>query len=118
MTEKGIQYQIEGAGDTVTDQIPRAGSKLIKESGKLILYTGESTPSKTVTVPNVIGMSPTVANRTIINAGLNINISGAVSSPSATGAIAISQSIAGGENVEYGTVVEVEFRYVDGMADG
>ncbi len=118
LTEKGIQYQIEGAGDTVTDQIPRAGSKLIKESGKLILYTGESTPSKTVTVPNVIGMSPTVANRTIINAGLNINISGAVSSPSATGAIAISQSIAGGENVEYGTVVEVEFRYVDGMADG
>lgn len=118
LASKGIKYKIEGDGELITSQIPRAGSKLIKESGVLILYTGDSTPAKTVTVPNVIGMSPAMANRAIINAGLNINISGAVSNTTATGAVAVNQSIPSGESVEFGTVIEVEFRYVDGMADG
>ncbi|MBO4264850.1 MAG: PASTA domain-containing protein [Clostridia bacterium] len=114
----GIKYEIKGGGDSVTDQMPRSGSKVIKSSGKVILYTGDASPEKTISVPNVVGMAPSIAHATLINAGLNINISGAVSSPSATGAVAVKQSIEANTSVEYGTVVEVEFRYISNMSDG
>ena len=54
-----------------------------------------------------MGLSGQQANRTILNAGLNISVSG-VSIDSA-GCMAASQSPAAGEEVEIGTVVTVEF---------
>ncbi len=59
---------------TVLKQIP-AVSQPIPKGGTVILYTDESELSKTVTVPNG-GLSGQQANRTILNAGLNISVSG------------------------------------------
>ena len=95
-----------GDGPTVLKQIP-AVSQPIPKGGTVILYTDESELSKTVTVPNVVGLSGQQANRTILNAGLNISVSG-VEIDSA-GCIAARQSPEAGTEVEIGTVVTVEF---------
>ena len=67
-----------------------------------------------VTVPDVMGKSATVANLMIINGKLNINITGTTNYETGAGAVVVSQSPAAGESVPKGTVVTVEFRYVDG----
>lgn len=55
----------------------------------------------------MVGLSGQQANRTILNAGLNISVSG-VEIDSA-GCIAARQSPEAGTEVEIGTVVTVEF---------
>ena len=59
-------------------------------------------------VPNVIGQIASVANRMLIEAGLNIKIAGVP--PKDTVAIAVSQSPKAGEKVSPSTMVTVEFR--------
>jgi beta-lactam-binding protein with PASTA domain len=58
-------------------------------------------------------MSAVAANQVLINAGLNIRILGTKNYLSGTGATVISQSVAAGEVVPKGTVIEVTFRYLD-----
>ncbi len=110
----GIKYEVVGTGETVTSQIPQGGSSLSKDTGKIILYTGNEMPKNTVTVPNVEGKSAATANRMLINAGLNIKIQGAQNYTNGEGAFVISQSPAAGEAVTRGSIVTVEFRHLDG----
>jgi len=110
---RGIDYTIVGEGDTVTAQIPAGGSTLFKDSGKLILYTGEETPKNTVTVPDLIGKSAEAANRLLINSGLNIAVTGATNGDTAT---VIHQSPAAGEKVPAATLVTVDLRHL-GLTD-
>jgi beta-lactam-binding protein with PASTA domain len=70
---------------------------------------GEQTDAQHVPVPNVIGMSAAAANRVLINAGLNIRITGTKEHLTGSGAQVIVQSIAAGEMVEPGTVVTLTF---------
>ncbi len=104
----GISYEIVGSGSSVVRQTPPSGSTIMKESGKVILYTEESAEEKLSVVPNVIGMSAELANKTLADAGFNILITGNTQS----GIVATKQSIAAGETVERGTVITVEFRYL------
>lgn len=106
LIQQGLKSKVVGDGPTVLKQIP-AVSQPIPKGGTVILYTDESELSKTVTVPNVVGLSGQQANRTILNAGLNISVSG-VEIDSA-GCIAARQSPEAGTEVEIGTVVTVEF---------
>ncbi len=108
---RGFDYEIVGDGDTVTAQIPEAGSKISSDTGLLILYTGEETPANTVTVLDYTGMSAYNANVTAVNQGLNIVFRGSTNGSTAT---VINQSLAAGTKVPRGTIIEIELRHLDG----
>ena len=50
----------------------------------------------------------------IVNSKLNINIEGTTNYENGTGAVVVSQSPEAGTVVPKGTLVTVEFRYLDG----
>lgn len=107
----GFQTKVVGRGSVVTEQLPRYNSK-IPAGGVVILYTDDTEPTESVTVPNVSGYSPNLANRVLINASLNIKMEGAYRED-VEGCVAVKQSPEPGEVVKPGTVVEVEFRHLD-----
>jgi len=107
----GLKYKVFGSGDIVLSQFPRYGTKL-REGGLVVLYTDEESKEKTVTVPNVVGYSPSAANQTLINYSLNIKMEGAYREDTA-GTIATGQSPKAGELVAPGTMVSVDFHHMD-----
>jgi stage V sporulation protein D (sporulation-specific penicillin-binding protein) len=109
----GLTLKIVGDGEYVMSQNPTGGTKIEKENGVIVVYTGDAVAENTLSVPDVIGMSALSANRHLINNGLNIRIEGTQSYTSAAGAVAVSQSPAAGEMVAPGTVVTVSFRYLN-----
>ena len=111
---RGLDYEIIGDGETVTAQVPAAGSTVFKDTGKLLLYTGEEKPKNTVTVPDLVGKTAEAANRILVNAGLNVSITGATNGDTAT---VISQSPAAGEVVPEATAVTIDVRHL-GLTDG
>lgn len=110
----GLDYEVVGDGTKVTAQIPAGGSQLAKDTGKVIFYCGDAEPKNTVTVPDVMGRSASAANKLLIDAGLNIRIEGTQNYQSGAGAVVVSQSPAAEAVVTPGTIVTVEFRYLDG----
>ena len=110
----GLDYTVVGDGTKVTAQIPAGGSQLAKNTGRVIFYTGEETPAATITVPDVMGKSASAANKLLIDAGLNVCIEGTQNYQSGAGAVVVSQSPAADTVVTPGTIVTVEFRYMDG----
>lgn len=108
---RGFSYEIIGDGDTVTAQIPEAGSKISSDTGLLILYTGEETPSDTVTVPDLMGMSAYNANNAAVALDLNVTFYGSTNGSTAT---VINQYPTAGTKVTRGTIIEIELRHLDG----
>ena len=94
-------------GETVTSQLPKEG-KSLTNGGTVVLYTATDSTPETVEVPNVIGQIASVANRMLVDAGLNIKIAGVP--PKDTVAVAVSQSPQAGQTVSPATLVTVEFR--------
>ncbi len=111
--KSGLSVEIIGNGEKVTAQVPAAGSKLSKQNGKVILYVGDAAPSTDLTVPNVIGMSPSAANRVLINAGFNISIDGATNYDVGSGAEVVAQYPEAGSTASRGDVITVTFRHTD-----
>ena len=109
----GLTLKVIGDGEYVMSQSPEGGTKIEKENGIIVVYTGDAVAENTLSVPDVTGMSALSANRHLINSGLNIRIEGTQSYTSGTGAVAVSQSPAAGEMVAPGTVVTVRFRYLN-----
>jgi len=107
---RGFIYEILGNGDTITAQVPAAGSQIAKGEGRLVLYTGDQVPVENITVPDLTGMTAYNANQALINAGLNTSFVGSLNGSTAT---VISQSPAGGTSVSKGTVVEITLRHLD-----
>lgn len=110
----GLEYEVIGDGTKVTAQIPAGGSQLAKNTGRVIFYTGTETPAATVNVPDVMGKSASAANKLLIDAGLNVRIDGTQNYQSGSGAVVVAQSPAADTAVAPGTIVTVEFRYLDG----
>jgi stage V sporulation protein D (sporulation-specific penicillin-binding protein) len=110
----GYKCKVIGDGLTVLKQVPKAGDALAHD-GTIVIYTDNTTPGKTL-VPNVVGMTPSVANKTLVDAGLNITVVG-TSPDHMDSAIAVTQSVASGETVEKGTVVTVDFRNYSNITD-
>lgn len=102
----GLQGTIIGGGDRVVRQVPKAG-QTVPRGGKVIIYTEENTEQKTVTVPNLIGLSATEVTTRLTALGLNAKVMGGGIDQS--GCLSSAQSIAAGEKVPIGTVVEVTF---------
>ncbi len=110
ITEAGLSYEIVGTGSSVISQTPTAKSTLSKDNGVVILYTSEIEEETTATVPNILGMTASQANKALADAGFNIHLEGALNG---TGAIAISQSVKAGDTAAKGTVISVEFRHTN-----
>ncbi len=110
LKELGVSISIKGTGDIILDQVPKAYSKLAKNS-KVVAYTEGEESKKTVTIPNVVGCYASEANKGIINAGLNVRIKGL----STSGGIAVctEQSPKAGTVVEPGTIVTLDFRFAE-----
>lgn len=103
IAEQGFCVLDDGAGDTVTAQMPSGGGKLI-EGGQVMLYTYTDDPLQTeelVCVPDVEGLSIARAASLLRQRGLDMTIEG-------TG-FAIRQEPAAGQYVEQGGVVQVVF---------
>lgn len=103
IAEQGFCVLDDGAGDTVTAQMPSPGGKLIK-GGQVMLYTYTDDLPQTeelVCVPDVEGLSIARAASMLRQRGLDMTIEG-------TG-FAIRQEPAAGQYVEQGGVVQVVF---------
>ena len=103
IADQGFTVLDDGAGDTVTAQMPSPGGKLI-EGGQVMLYTYTDDLPMTeelVCVPDVEGLSIARAASLLRQRGLDMTIEG-------TG-FAIRQEPAAGQYVEQGGVVKVVF---------
>ncbi len=112
ITAQNLTYTVVGDGETVKDQMPKVGSNMMAKS-TVILYTEENTGNQ-VTVPNVLDLSLTEVQSRLQANQLNLN----VSSAGATGSksqrtIAIRQDPPEGTQVDAGSIVRVEFRFLD-----
>lgn len=101
-----LSPKIYGSGEKILSQVPEPG-KTIPQNGTVVLFTDEGSTAKTVTVPNLLKMSLSAANKTAANAGVNISITGAALT--GTNPVSNSQSIPEGTKVTPGTVVTVGF---------
>ncbi len=102
---RGLKCEIVGDGATVTGQTPAPASMITKAEGRVIIYTGTESAKATVEVPDVVGKTAEAANRILINAGLNVSLSGTGSSQETV--TVVTQSVAPGSKVAKGTVVEI-----------
>lgn len=114
ITNRKLQFKKIGDGNIVIAQTPAGGSRLSTENGVVYLYTGDAEPSDSITVPDVIGQTASACNKLLTNSKLNIKIEGATNYNIGTGAQVISQSPEAGTQVPPGTIITVEFRYLDG----
>ena len=110
LTAKSLKYKMVGEGTTVTRQLP-AAKEVCPKGSTVILYTDQTAQSGSIAVPNVLGMSAQQANRTLLNAGLNIRLAG--DGVENAQSMAISQEPAPETMVEEGAVITVTFAAPD-----
>lgn len=113
LKKEGIQYEICGNGEFVKRQIPISNSKIVKSSGRVILYTDTSDISPVITVPSVVGKSAAEANKIIANAGFNIKIDGALNFKYGQGAKVVSQYPAAGCELVRGETITIKIIFTD-----
>ncbi len=113
---QGLECEFIGEGNEVVAQIPPASSSVLRSTGRIIFFLGNEKPenNKYETVPDVIGLTATVANTTLTNKKFNIKIEGAMNFEEGVGARVVSQSPEAGTVVPRGSVVTVQFRHTDG----
>ncbi len=102
----GLNCEIKGEGDTIVKQCPLTGSA-ISANGKVILYTDSDYTTEYVEVPDVRRFTANDANTALTNRGLNYVSVGAAASRSDV--LVQSQSVAPGDKVEVGTVIELTY---------
>ena len=103
----GFTVRTVGEGETVTAQIP-VGGAAIPSGSQVVLYLGEEKPTDLVSVPDVRGKTADQAKQALAQEGLYLKVGGS-SRYMSSGALAASQSISPGAQVERGTVVECRF---------
>ena len=95
-----LQYNVEGVGNKVVDQIPKQGEK-IKEGSMAILYLdGKSTGD--VKVPDLKGMTIREASDTLSSYGLKVNIKG--------DGFCVTQDPPAGSKVKPGSIISLRFK--------
>ena len=103
MAELGLRVLDDGAGDTVTAQMPSAGA-VLHTGGQVMLYTYTeevTVPDTLICVPDVSGQSMAQAATLLRQRGLDMEISGS--------GFATIQEPAADEFVQQGTIVRVTF---------
>ena len=112
---KGITLEVIGdENGVIRKQYPEEGTVVEKSASRIVVYTDREATPTSVTVPDLTtGWTAKAAHDKLKLMGLNIRIEGTKNYLSGTGPKIISQSIAPGEEVPIGTVIEVTLRYVD-----
>ncbi len=109
----GINGITSGSGDTVTDQLPAAGS-IISNNANVMIFMGGSAPDTPITMPDLSGMTLDRAQKTLQNIGLYVKVEGI---KTGTGNVIVTkQSIESGETVKYGDVIIIELSDMDQRA--
>ncbi len=101
-----LNGKVIGYGKKIVKQVPSAGTS-VPRNGTVLLYTEETDENTMATVPDVRGKTGMEANKLIINSGLNIRVTGVNFDNEY--AVAASQDIPAGKQVERGTVITVDF---------
>lgn len=112
LSSASLKYALDGSGEIVLNQLPKAGVK-VNQNSTVMLYTEEEMQNTTTTVPNLLNMTVSQAATAVSNAKLNINIVGAGSTTSNEAVLSYKQSIEPGTVVEYGTTITVEFKRIE-----
>ncbi|MCI1966732.1 MAG: PASTA domain-containing protein [Oscillospiraceae bacterium] len=105
--QNGLTSQFYGSGEKVVSQVPEPG-KSIPKGGQVVLFTDEQSASKTVAVPDLVGLTLAQANERASAVGINLSITGAALSGTAN-TISKLQDVPAGTKVSPGTVVTVSF---------
>ena len=104
-----LKVVIKGEGDVVTEQLPKEGT-VVSAEGVIILYTEGAVIEADAKVPDVMGKTPSVAIKKLIDANLNVSISG-IFNDDYSNCTVISQSVESGQYVLPGTTIQLEFLY-------
>ena len=110
----GLELKVVGEGKTVQAQSPQAGRKIPK-GGQIIVYTDEKYKVEKIKVPDFKGMNVYDVNATAIEAGLNVELTGANLYDG--NSVAAMQSIAADTVVEKGTVIKITFISSSNVSD-
>ena len=106
LKEQGLTAVPKGEGETVSAQIPAAGTS-VPGGSEVLLYMGQTPQEQPVTVPDFVGMQRQQASDAAGSAGLYIHVSGNTDiSPTVK---VTAQSVPAGTRVEPGTTVQLEF---------
>lgn len=113
LDDMGLKYTVVGGGENVVSQMPASGAT-VGSGSTVILYTESTQEEEKVTVPDVTNKSLESVKSILASNGLNLSIVGA----GATGSdsdrtVAEKQTPEAGTSVERGSVVQVEFRFLD-----
>jgi len=101
---EGLTARVIGTGGTVTAQIPMANS-VVAAGSQVIIYCDAAPSTSLETVPDLTGMTYSMARQNLGSYALYVKASGPITDP--TMVVVTNQSIAAGTSVEHGTVIEV-----------
>ena len=105
LSDCGLDYRCIGWGDTVTGQLPAAGTAIATGS-QVILYFGDAQVSPNMeTVPELSGLRYDQARDTLSRLGLFVSTRSPVNA--ASGQVVSSQSVPAGTAANHGCIVEV-----------
>lgn len=81
---KGLTYKVVGTGNTITNQVPKAGAK-VEAGSEVILYVAKAEGEEgTAKVPSVVGKSYTEAVKTLSDAGFEVTFEGETTNSTVT----------------------------------
>ncbi len=100
----GLTARVIGTGEAVTAQLPAANSVVASDS-QVIIYCGSTPSGETEAMPDLTGMTYSMARQNMGSYALYIKSSVPIIDPSVV--VVTSQSIKAGTAVEHGTIVEV-----------
>ena len=103
--------EIVGTGSYIASQQPAAGTLVVNNGKlKLYLYTSQSAENTNLAkVPNVVGSTAAASIQSLVNNGFNVMIDGKEYYDDVNFAKVISQSVAPGESLPKGSVIELYF---------
>ena len=102
---EGLTCRVIGDGSEVTQQLPRA-NVVIASSSEVLLYAGAEPSEEKEVVPELTGLSYSIARQRLGALGLYISSTNGSASESATVVIS-RQNIEAGTEVKHGTVITV-----------
>ena len=106
LADQYLKATVIGSGDTVTGQIPAAGTRIAGNS-QVLLYMGEDVPTDLISVPDFAGMNRQQASDAAAKLGLYILVKG---NDSLSASVTVtSQNIPAGTKVVPGTTIELYF---------
>lgn len=106
---KGLNYKVVGTGNTITNQVPKSGTKVEVGSEVILYVTKSESDSGTVKVPDVMGKTYSEAVKTLSDAGFEVVFNGEISNSTVT-----AQDPKYGVSVEDGSEVTITLTKQEG----